>query len=251
VTLGGGTHSERSLRIAGTLMVKASADIVENGKTAAAAMLEVAPQDITFAEGVFRVTGTDRSASLFEVACAIEAGQVAPDLHQMLAATSDFKGRISAYPAGAAVCEIEMDPETGALDVTRYTTVDDSGQPVNPMIVEGQTHGGIAQGVGQALLEGMVFDADSGQVLTGSYADYGICRADSLPSFRVAEAEDPTTGNPLRVKGGGEAGIMPATAAVVNALCDALSDAGVKDVQMPATPMVIWKALSSSARQFG
>jgi carbon-monoxide dehydrogenase large subunit len=244
VTLGGGTHSERSLRLSGTLMVKASADLVERGRAAAASLLEAAIQDVVYEPPSYRIAGTDRRVGLFEVARAIESGVCRNGPDGRLEATGDFKGRIPAYPAGAAVCELEIDPETGAVEITRYTTVDDAGRPVNPMLIAGQTHGGIAQGVGQALFEGMVFDRESGQLLTGSFADYCLCRADSLPSFRVGHAEDPTAGNPLRIKGGAEAGIMPATAAVINALCDALSGASVADLPMPATPAVVWNALS-------
>jgi len=249
VTLGGGTHSERSLRISGTLMVRASAEIIERGRAAAASLLEAAAQDLVYEAPFYRINGTDRVIGLFEVAGAIEAGRCAgacrDELNGRLEATCDFKGRIPAYPAGAAVCELEIDPDTGTVEITRYTTVDDAGRPINPMLIAGQTHGGIAQGVGQALFESIVFDAESGQILTGSFADYCLCRADSLPSFCVGHAEDPTDGNPLRIKGGAEAGIMPATAAVINALCDALSDAGVEDIPMPATPAVVWNMLSA------
>lgn len=243
VALGGGTHSDRSMRIAGTLMVKAASEVIDKGKSAAAALLEVAAADIVFAEGVFHVAGTDRSVNLFDVARAVEAGDVAPDLRQVLAASQDFRGRIPAYPGGSCVCELEVDPETGTLEITRYSLVDDVGQPINPMIIEGQAHGGVVQGVGQALREGVVIDPESGQVLSGSFMDYGISRADDLPSFRVGHAEDPTAGNPLRVKGGGEGGIVGATAVVHNALCDALAEAGIEDVPMPATPLAIWAAL--------
>ena len=243
VALGGGTHSDRSTRIAGAMMVRACAEIVDKGKSAAAALLEVAAEDIVFAEGVFRVSGTDRALSLFDVARAVEAGEAAPDLRQVLAASQDFRGRIPAYPGGSCVCELEVDPETGSVEITRYTLVDDVGQPINPMIIEGQAHGSIVQGVGQALREGAAIDPESGQVLTGSFMDYGISRADDLPSFRVGHAEDPTSGNPLRVKGGGEGGIVAATAVVHNALCDALAECGVEDVPMPATPLAIWEAL--------
>ncbi|MCC6472642.1 MAG: xanthine dehydrogenase family protein molybdopterin-binding subunit [Burkholderiales bacterium] len=248
VTLGGGTHSERSLRICGTLILRAAEQIVERGRAAAALILEAAAQDVVYEAPVFRIQGTDRTVGLFEVAAAIEsptgAGKYADPL-QALQASIDFQGRIPAYPAGAAVCELEVDPATGAVEITRYTTVDDAGQPINPMLITGQTHGGIAQGVGQALYEGIVYDGESGQVLTGSFADYCLCRADSLPAFSVGQAEHPTEGNPLRIKGGAEAGIMPATAAVINALCDALAEAGVDDVPMPATPALIRKTLSA------
>jgi carbon-monoxide dehydrogenase large subunit len=225
---GGGTHSDRSMRLAGTLIVKTAERVIEQGKETAAALLEAPPGDLVFENGEYRIAGTDRSVSLFAVA-----------EKKTLAASEQFTGRIPAYPAGAAVCEVEVDPETGQVQVARYTTVDDAGQAINPMIIDGQTHGAIAQGVGQALSEGMVFDS-SGQILTGSYMDYGLSRATDLPLFKCELAEDPTAGNPLRVKGGGEGGIVPATAAVINALCDAL---GVEDLPMPATPQTIWRAL--------
>ena len=244
VTLGGGTHSDRSARLAGTLMVRACGDIVEQGHALAAQLQEVAAEDIVFEDGVYRVKGTDRAIGLFQVAHALEAGEIPSDTRQALAATRDFKGRIPAYPAGSAVCELEVDPQSGSVEITRYTAVDDAGQAINPMIIEGQTHGGIVQGVGQALCEGMAFDPESGQVLSGSFMDYGISRADDVPSFTTHHTEHPTAGNPLRIKGGGEGGIVPATAAVVNALCDALSEAGVEDLPMPATPAVIWEKIA-------
>jgi len=240
VKAGGGTHSDRSMRIAGTLFVRAAAEIVERGRAAAAAFLEAASADLVFEEGVYRITGTDRSVGLFALARAIESGALPADMREALASTQDFNGRIPAFPAGTAVCEVEIDPDTGAVRVMRYTAVDDVGRAVNPMIVEGQTHGGIAQGLGQALCEGVALDPASGQVTTGTFMDYGILRADELPAFRLGHAEDPTAGNPLSIKGGGEGGVVPATAALVNALCDAL---GVEDLPMPATREVVWTAL--------
>jgi len=240
VKSGGGTHSDRSMRIAGTLFVRAAADILERGRAAAAVFLEAASADLVFEEGAYRITGTDRSVSLFELARAIESGALPADVRESLASTQDFNGRIPAFPSGTVICELEVDPETGTVEITRYTAVDDVGKSVNPMIVEGQTHGGIAQGVGQALCEGIALDPE-GQVNTGSFMDYAICRADDLPSFRIGHAEDRTEGNPLHVKGGGEGGVVPATAAVVNALCDAL---GVEDLPMPATSAVVWGALA-------
>ena len=240
VNAGGGTHSDRSMRIAGTLFVRAAAEIIERGRAAAAAFLEAAPADLVFEEGVYRITGTDRSVSLFELARAIESGALPADMREALASNQDFNGRIPAFPAGAAICELEVDPETGAVEITRYAAVDDVGKAVNPMIVEGQTHGGIAQGMGQALCEGVALDPASGQVTTGTFMDYGILRADELPAFRLGHVEDPTAGNPLGIKGAGEGGVVPATAAVVNALCDAL---GVEDLRMPATRGAVWAAL--------
>jgi carbon-monoxide dehydrogenase large subunit len=241
VKQGGGTHSDRSMRIAGTLFVRAAAEIVERGRAAAAALLEAAAADLAFEAGRYRIAGTDRAVSLFELARAIESGALPADMREALASTQAFNGRIPAFPAGTAVCEVEADPDTGDVEVVRYAAVDDVGCAVNPMIVEGQTHGGIAQGVGQALCEGVALDPATGQVMTGTFMDYGICRADDLPAFRLGHAEDPTVGNPLGIKGGGEGGIVPATAAVVNALCDAL---GVEDLPMPATHEVVLGAIS-------
>jgi len=225
VQSGGGSHSDRSLRFASTLIVAASERLIETGRQAAAERLEVGSDDIEYRDGRFYIQGTDRSLTLFELA--------------PLGAQEDFAGRIPASPGGCAVCELEVDPDTGTVHVLRYVSVDDVGQAVNPMIVDGQTHGGIAQGIGQALMEGAAFDA-SKQLLTGSFMDYGFPRAGELPRFETALMEDPTRGNPLRIKGGGEGGVVPATAAVINALCDAL---GVDDVPMPATPQRIWEIL--------
>jgi carbon-monoxide dehydrogenase large subunit len=227
VRSGGGSHSDRSLRFASTLIVAASKRLIEGGRQAAAERLEVGMEDIEYRDGRFYIQGTDRSLALFELA--------------PLAAEEDFSGRIPASPGGCAVCELEVDPETGTIQLLRYVSVDDVGQAVNPMIVDGQTHGGIAQGIGQALMEGAVFDA-SKQLLTGSFMDYGFPRAEQLPRFETGLMEDPTRGNPLRIKGGGEGGVVPATAAVINALCDAL---GVDDVPMPATPQRLWEILKA------
>lgn len=243
VKAGGGTHSDRSMRLAGALLVRATMDIVEKSREAAAVLLEAAAVDLVFVEGRYVVTGTDRSVSLFEIAKAVDSGELPAAMREALSGAGDYVGRIPAYPAGAAVCELEVDPATGTVFITRYTTVDDVGQPINPMIIDGQTHGGIAQGVGQALRESLCID-EAGQVSAGSFMDYGLSRADDLPSFSVELMEEPQitpdSRNPLRVKGGGEGGIVPATAAVVNALCNAL---GVRDLPMPATPDIIWRVL--------
>jgi len=225
VKAGGGSHSDRSLRFAGTLLVCASRKLLEAGRQTAATRLEVRADDLVYEEGVFRVAGTDREVALLDLA--------------PLAADEEINARIPVTPGGCAVCEVEVDPDTGAVAVLRYVTVDDVGQAVNPAIVDGQTHGGIAQGIGQALMEGVAFDAGK-QLLTGSFMDYGLPRADSLPRFETTLAEEPTTNNPLRVKGGGEGGVVPATAAVINAVCDAL---GIEDIAMPATPQRVWEVM--------
>jgi carbon-monoxide dehydrogenase large subunit len=166
---------------------------------------------------------------------------------QPLHSKATFTGRIPAYPTGCAICEVEIDPETGAIEITRYASIDDAGQPINPMILHGQVHGGIAQGVGQALLEDVAYTKD-GQILTGSFMDYGIPRAHHVPMFDIAFTEDPTKGNPLRVKGGGEAGITPALAVVMNAIMDALSIYGIEHMDMPATPYRVWSAIQAAKK---
>jgi aerobic carbon-monoxide dehydrogenase large subunit len=230
---GGGTHSDRSMRLAGTLIVQVADAVIDQGRERAAALLEAQAVDIEFANGDYRVAGTDRALSLFAVA-----------KESALAAGAEIDRRIPAYPAGAAVCEVEIDRETGAVDIVGYASVDDVGQAINPMIVDGQTHGGIAQGIGQAVAEEVAFEPSTNQVLTASYMDYGFPRAPDLPSFRCELAEDPTAGNPLRVKGGGEGGVVPATATVMNAICDALD---IDELPMPATPAKLWAILRGKA----
>lgn len=238
VSVGGGSHSDRSMRLAGTLLVQASQEIIARGRALAAPLLGGAPSDLTFDDGIFRAPHTNRAVSLFDLA-----------RDHDLAASAEFNGRIPAYPTGCAVCELEVDPETGMVDLLRYTTVDDVGRAINPLIVDGQTHGGIAQGVGQALSEHFALDPQTGQVLSGSFMDYGLPRADRLPRYDVVLTEDPTSGNPLRVKGGGEGGTTPATAAVINALVHALDDYGVEDIEMPATPRRVWAAIAAARRR--
>ena len=244
VTLGGGTHSDRSLRIAGALMVQAAEEIRAKGRAPAAALLQCAPDDLVFDSGDFRVRDSQRAVHILEVARACGSGDLPDEFCRPLVSTKDFFGRIPAFPGGCAVCEVEIDPATGAVEIVRYSTVDDVGLAVNPMIVEGQTHGGIVQGIGQALFEGACLR--DGQVLTGSFMDYGIARARDVPFFHVQRAEDPTKLNPLRVKGAGEGGIAPVTAAVTSAICDALAEFGIVDLPMPITPASIWKAIRSS-----
>jgi carbon-monoxide dehydrogenase large subunit len=233
VVVGGGSHSDRSMRIGSALMFQAAQDIVERARSLAADRIGVAPKDVTFAEGFFSAPGSNIKLSIFDASNLADAP---------LAATAAFRGRMPAYPTGAAVCEVEIDPDTGIVEVTRYTAFDDAGQPINPLILHGQVHGGIAQGAGQALVEQQCYD-ESGQVLTASFMDYAMPRADLFPAFDVHLVEDPTKGNPLRVKGGGEGGTTPAPAAVLNAVCDALASVGVQRFEAPATPARVWAAL--------
>ena len=246
IEVGGGTHSDRSMRLAGTLLVEACAAIVAKARVIAAAELDAPEAEIVHEDGLFGHPGSNRTLTLGQVcACSIRAGD------GPLAATANLSGRIPAHPCGAAVCELEIDPETGVTRVVRYSSVDDVGQAINPLIVDGQTHGGIAQGIGQALMEDLQVDPVTGQMLGGSFMDYGVPRADDLPGLDVALVEDPTHGNPLRVKGGGEGGVTPALAAVCNALCDALAPYGVEHVPLPATPQRIWKIIRQADRLRG
>jgi carbon-monoxide dehydrogenase large subunit len=244
---GGGTHSDRSMRLAGSLMVESSRAVIDKARRIAAVMLEVAEGDISFADGLFMAPNSNRRLTLFDIARAAEdLPALADDLRGPLAAEASFTGRIPAYPTGAAVCEAEVDPDTGAVEIRRYTSIDDGGQPINPLILHGQVHGGVAQGVGQAMLEASVYEQGSGQLLSASFLDYGMPRADHFPHLDVELTEDPTKGNALRVKGGGEAGITPSSAALMNAVIDALSGLGIEHMDTPATPQRVWQAIRAA-----
>lgn len=233
-TYGGGSHSGRSMRLAAVVMSRAAAQIVEQGRRIAAGLLEAAEPDIEFAAGRFTVKGTDRSVGLFQAAA-----------REPLAASSRDTMSVPSYPYGCAVCEVEVDPETGAVDLVRWTCVDDVGRAVNPLILHGQTHGGIAAGVGQALMELCAYDAD-GQYLSASFMDYALPRADLFPRFVTEISEVPSTTNPLGLRGGGEGGTTPALGALTNAIVDALAEFGVEHIEMPATPERVWRAIRTA-----
>lgn len=228
--IGGGSHSGRSMRMAAVVIAHSADRIIEQGRQAAADRLETAVADIEFAQGRFRVKGTDRSIGLFEVS--------------PLTAAYDETTPLPSYPFGCAVCEVEVDPETGVVDVVRHSTVDDCGRAVNPLILHGQAHGGIAAGIGQALLESCRYDPESGQLLSASFMDYALPRADVLPMFATDISEVPATTHPLGMRGGGEGGTTPALAAVANAVVDALAEFGVEHIELPATPERVWRAIS-------
>jgi carbon-monoxide dehydrogenase large subunit len=250
VPAGGGTHSDRSMRIAGTMLVDASARIVAQARRVFAALAGCAEADVSFDGGLFEGRGSNLKLDVFDLARAVATdAALPPDLRAPLTAEVRFTGRIPAYPAGAAVGEVEIDPETGAVALTRYTSMDDCGQPVNPLVLHGQVHGGIVQGAGQALSECFVHHAASGQVVTGSFMDYAMPRAGTVPSFQIELVEDPTASNPLRVKGGGEAGITPSLAAIMNAVADALSGYGIEHLDMPASPARVWAAIRAAAKR--
>jgi carbon-monoxide dehydrogenase large subunit len=243
---GSGTHSDRSMRLAGTLMVEASTEVVTQAKAVAAKLLGVQEAEVPFTDGLFATPTSNRRLTLFDIAQAMSDDPALAG-GKLLQSKKTFTGRIPAYPTGCAICEVEIDPETGAISIPRYGSIDDAGQAINPLILHGQVHGGIVQGIGQALVEEVRYD-ESGQVLTGSFMDYAMPRADLVPSFDIALTEDPTSGNPLRVKGGGEAGITPALAVVMNAIMDALKEYGVEHIDMPATPARIWSAIQTAER---
>ncbi len=245
---GGGSHSARSMRMAGIVMGNASDAVIDRGKKIAAHMLETAEEDISFDAGRFTVKGTDRSVGIFDVAAAATDGKSVPtELGGPLAATSDEMILQLGFPYGAHVCEVEIDPQTGALELVRYTAVDDVGRAINPMVVHGQTHGGAAQGIGQALWELCAYDAQ-GQLLSASFMDYAMPRADLLPSFTTDISEVLTPTNRLGVRGAGEGGTTGALGAVVNAVVDALAEFGVTHIEMPVTPEKIWKAIHSAKK---
>ncbi len=245
---GGGSHSARSMRLAGIVMGNASDAVIEKGKKIAAHMLETAEDDIGFAAGRYTVKGTDRSVGIYDVARAAADGKALPEeLRGPLGATADETIRQLGFPYGAHVCEVEIDPQTGKLDLVNYTCVDDVGRAINPMVVDGQTHGGAAQGIGQALWELCAYDAQ-GQFLSGSFMDYAMPRADALPSFTTDISQVLTPTNKLGVRGAGEGGTTGALGAVVNAAVDALSEFGVTHIEMPITPERVWRAIHTSKK---
>jgi carbon-monoxide dehydrogenase large subunit len=247
VAAGGGSHSGRSMKLAATVIGQASDEIIERGRKIASFLLEASEADIEFVQGRFRVAGTDRESGIFEVArAALTRADLPPQLQGPLAAVSDQSVPVASFPYGTQVCEVEVDPETGVVEIVGYAAVDDVGRAVNPLIVHGQTHGGIAQGVGQALLEEAHYDRASGQLLSASFMDYALPRADTLPALQTALSEVPSPTNRLGVRSGGEGGTTPALAAVVNAIVDALSEFGVRHIEMPATPERVWRAIRAA-----
>lgn len=249
---GGGTGGSRSLHMSGGAILSASDEVIRKGKLAASHVLEAAPADIEFTVvqgkgGEFAIAGTDRTITIG--ALAQEAKRRAIEgLDEGLDSTSTYQSTNSTFPNGAHLCEVEIDPDTGVTRILRYTVVDDFGRVINPMIVAGQVHGGIVQGIGQALIENCVYDAETGQLLTGSFMDYGMPRADDVPAFDITFNEEaPSPSNPLGVKGCGEAGTVGALAAVMNAVADAVKVRGIAHIDMPATPLRVWQALQDAA----
>jgi carbon-monoxide dehydrogenase large subunit len=238
VSIGGGSHSGRSMRHAGTVMAMASADLLAEGRRRAADLFGSSPDRIDFEGSYFKLRDTNQAIDIF----ALREQTLAS--HGPLRVARNNEMHTPVFPNGAAICEVEIDRETGHVQIVRYSSIDDVGRCINPLIVHGQTHGGIAQGVGQAMWELCAIDPNSGQPIAGSFMDYGLPRSDTMPSFNceIAEVISPT--NPLGIKAGGEGGTTPALATVVNAVVDALQEFGVKDMQMPLTPYAVWQAMN-------
>jgi len=237
VSVGGGSHSGRALRLGSIVMLGASNEVIAKGMRIASHVLEVAAADLEFSAGRFIVKGTDRSIGIFETAAA------AVQLNDRLDGIGDETINLAAFPYGCHVCEVEVDPDTGVVEITRYAAVDDVGRAVNPLIVHGQVHGGITHGIGQALLENVHYDPQSGQLLTGSLMDYAVARADEVPTYNTELSEVPSPTHPLGIRPAGEGGTTPALAAVVNAVVDALAEFGVTHLEMPVTPERVWRAI--------
>ena len=246
IPFGMGTYGSRSLPVGGSAIVKAMDKVVEKGRKIAAHLLEASLDDIEFHDGKFGVTGTDRTKTLTDISMAAYIPHNYPieELEPGLDETAFYDPKNFTYPGGCHVCEVEIDPETGATTVVNFTAVDDVGRVINPMIVEGQVQGGVVQGIGQALMEAAVYD-DQGQLITGSFMDYQMPRAHDFPPLHVSTENTMCTHNPLGSKGCGEVGAIGSPPAVINAVVDALRDYGVRHLDMPATPLKIWRIIQS------
>jgi carbon-monoxide dehydrogenase large subunit len=249
VTQGIGTFGSRSAVLAGSSVAIAAERIVEKGRKIAAHMLEAAEPDLVFAKGRFTVAGTDRAVSLADVAKAsFNQDRIPKGMEQGLYSRAEYGGDSMTFPNGTHICEVEVDADTGKVELSRYFAVDDVGVMINPMLVEGQIIGGIAQGAGQALMEDLHYDPETGQLVTGSFMDYAMPRADDFPHIDMHDIVVPTKKNPLGVKGAGESGTCGALPAVMNAVNDALAQAGAARIEMPATQEKVWRALRSASR---
>ena len=244
LVFGGGAHSGRGMRLASQIMWKAANEIIATGKRVAGLLMQAKPEAIEFSGGSFMIRGSGQAIGLFEVAAAMQRRADLPEeLRGPLAAICDEVVPEASFPFGSHACEVEIDPDTGTVAIVKYSAVDDVGRAVNPLIIDGQTHGGIVQGVGQALLEQCFYDSRTGQLLSGSFMDYAMPRADLFPFFSTGISEVPTPTHPLGIRPAGEGGTTPALAVTINAIADALGAFGVRHVEMPATPERIWRAL--------
>jgi carbon-monoxide dehydrogenase large subunit len=244
--LGGGTGGSKSAMMSGNAIAEGSAKVIEQGKQIAAFVLEASPGDIEFKPGRFTIAGTDRSVGIMELADKIRGGLKIPgDLPQSLNVMHVSEGVPATFPNGAHVAEVEIDPETGVIEVVKYVAVNDFGTELNPLLVAGQVHGGLVQGIGQVLMENTVYD-EQGQLLTGSFMDYAMPRAADVPSFESESMPSPAATNPLGVKGCGEAGCAGSLVSVNNAIADALWELGITNLEMPASPQRVWQAIQKA-----
>ena len=244
---GMGTMGSRSTVIGGSAVVTAADKVIAKGTKIAAKLLEAAEGDIKFTDGKFGVVGTDRSVELKAVArAAFNVGQLPAGVEPGLYETGTFVPKQATWPNGTHVCEVEVDPDTGEVRLVSYVIVDDVGTVINPVTLKGQVHGGVAQGVGQALMEQVVYDRESGQLMTATFMDYAMPRADTFPDMHVESHPVPTTLNPLGAKGAGEAGTVGALPVVINAVVDALAPLGVRSLDMPASPERVWQAIQQA-----
>jgi aerobic carbon-monoxide dehydrogenase large subunit len=250
VPFGMGTYGSRSISVGGAAIMKALDKIETKAKKIAAHLMEAGDGDVEFSNGEFRIKGTDKKVTFGQVALTAYVPHNYPldKLEPGLNETAFYDPTNFTFPAGTYICEVEVDPATGVVRIDRFTAVDDFGTIINPMIVEGQVHGGVGQGIGQALLEQCVYDKESGQLLTGSFMDYAMPRADDFPTFKLDTVCTPCTHNPLGTKGCGEAGAIGSPPAVINAVLDALKDLGVRDIDMPATPNRVWETIQAAKK---
>jgi carbon-monoxide dehydrogenase large subunit len=247
VAFGMGTNGSRSTVLGGSALYLAAGKVIEKGKKLAGHLLEAGEQDIEFAEGAFRIAGTDKSVTLKQVAmAAFSPARWPKGFEGGLYENATFLGQRDTFPNGCHICEVEVDPDTGEVTLERYSVVDDVGTVMNPVGLKGQIHGGVAQGVGQILSEQVVWDPQSGQLLTASFLDYAMPRADMLCGMEIKSNPVPTKFNPLGAKGAGEAGTVGAMPVVMNAVVDALVPLGVGDVAMPATSHNVWRAIQQA-----
>ncbi|MEJ0069816.1 MAG: molybdopterin cofactor-binding domain-containing protein [Pseudomonadota bacterium] len=246
VTVGGGSASGRSMRLGSWVIAKAADAIVEQGRKIAAVMLEAAELDIEFARQRFVVKGTDRAVGLFEVAAAARSDALPAALRGHLTGIADETMAQPSFAYCCAVCEVEIDPETGVVDIARYISIDDCGRAINPLLIHGQTQGSVVQGIGQALWEECFYDRESAQLLSASFMDYAMPRADRLPFIEGEIMEVPSTSNPLGMRGGSEGGITAALGVIGNAIVDALAELGVEHIELPATPQRVWETIRAA-----
>jgi carbon-monoxide dehydrogenase large subunit len=250
VKVGGGTHSGRGMRLGSIVLWKSSGAIIEKARRVAALLMQTQPEAVEFHEGCLCAKPGGGSMTLGEVAAAMtERADLPDELRGPLTGECDETVNDASFPYGCHVCEIEIDPDLGTWHIVQHTGVDDVGRVVNPLIVHGQTHGGMAQGIGQALLEQCFYDAGSGQLLSGSFMDYAMPRADTLPFYTTEISEVPSTTHPLGLRPAGEGGTTPALGVVVNAIVDALAEFGVDHIEMPVTPERIWRAIRAKPQR--